>query len=460
MRPVLALRVCWPDYANDPLPAGAPVVTRCKIPYHQKRQPSTVALVKETIMTTQDSSIRSCVLRRAALPVLLGCIFAAMASMSYAQTYTILYNFTGGLDGNSPLATLTLDPNGILYGTAFAGGQFNNGTVFRGAHQGSDWVFTTLWLFPGVYYGSGPDAPLVFGPGGALYGSTVNGGNVGEDCYGQGCGAVFKFQPTPSICRGNNCWETLLGFFETDLGVTNPSGPLVFDSSGTIYGTTRGDDNVPGTVYELATSDYYIPSILYSFPGRNGQGSPQSGVIFDSSGNLYGTQGCGGGTIFKLTPHGSSWSYSTLFDFTGARSGCPVAGLLMTPNGNLYATNSSGGGAAFRGTLSGGSYTFSLMTTLGPDNGQACGPQSSLIMDSAGNFYGTTYCDGAYGRGSVFKISPAGSGWTVTNLHDFAGRDDGQYPVGGVVMDSSGHLYGTTSEGGAHGVGTVWEITP
>ncbi len=169
--------------------------------------------------------------------------------------------------------------------------------------------------------------------------------------------------------------------------------------------------------------------------------------------------------MFKLTPHGNQWRYSTLSELGGVIGECPVAGLLMTSNGNLYGATAHGGGTAFQGTLSGGSYTFSLMTTLGSPNGENCGPQSALITDSAGNFYGTTYCDGACGLGSVFKISPAGNGWTVTNLHDFAGGDDGQYPVGGVVMDSSGHLYGTTSQGGTGdactgGCGVVFEITP
>jgi uncharacterized repeat protein (TIGR03803 family) len=436
-----------------------------------------LALRKEKIMSPDnqygDSSMRSCVLRRAALGVLLGCTFAAMASVSWAQTYTVLYNFSGKYEGSTPYATLTLYPTGILYGTAYADGQFNNGTVFSLAQQGSEWVFTTLWLFPGVYYGSGPDAPLVVGPDGALYGSTLNGGNVGEQCNYLGCGVLFKFQPTPSICRSNDCWETAILNMNTGYSVTNPSGPLAFDSSGNIYGTSQGGGSGCGTVYELAKSGDGVPSILYGFHDHSDQGLPVSGVIFDSAGNLYGTTvgcfgGTGGGTVFKLTPHDSYWSYSTLFEFGGVMGESPVAGLLMTPNGNLYGTTSSGGGAAFQGTLSGGSYTFSLMTTLGSGNGQACGPQSSLITDGAGNFYGTTYCDGAYGLGSVFKISPAGSGWTLTNLHDFAGGDDGQYPVGGLVMDNSGHLYGTTSQGGpggrgavcGGGCGVVFEITP
>ncbi len=386
-----------------------------------------------------------------------------MASISYAQSYTVIYNFTGGLDGSTPYTSLTLDRNGLLYGTAFAAGQFNNGTAFRMVHQGSGWTFNAFWLFPGVYYGSGPYAPLVFGPDGALYGTTLNGGSVGEDCNFQGCGVPFKLQPTPGICRSNNCWETVLGFFGTDLGIINPSGPLAFDSSGNIYGTTRGTGQ--GAVYQLIKSQGYRLEIPYSFHGGSDGGYPESGVILDSSGNLYGTTAACPGTIFKLTAHGNRFDFSTLLEFGGVIGECPVAGLLMTSNGNLYGATANRGGTAFQGTLSGGRYTFSLMTNLGSPTGENCGPQSSLIGDSAGNFYGTTYCDGAHGLGTVFKISPAGSGWTVTNLHDFAGGDDGQYPVGGVIMDDSGNLYGTASQGGTGtactgGCGVVWEITP
>lgn len=136
----------------------------------------------------------------------------------------------------------------------------------------------------------------------------------------------------------------------------------------------------------------------------------------------------------------------------------------MTSNGNLYFATADNGGTAYQGTLSGGSYTFSFMTKIGSGDGPFCGPQSSLIIDNAGNLYGTTNCDGANGLGSVFKISPAGSGRIVTNLHDFAG-EDGQYPIGGLVMGSNGNLYGTTSQGGtgtacAGGCGVVFEITP
>jgi uncharacterized repeat protein (TIGR03803 family) len=213
--------------------------------------------------------------------------------------------------------------------------------------------------------------------------------------------------------------------------------------------------------------------VLYRFLPEADGNQPRGGVIFDSAGNLYGTTayffpGDFSGTVFQLTPSGSGWAETILFmfdDLSGTLGTVPVAGLTFDNSGNLYGATSYGGGSAFQGTLSGGSYTFSLMTNLGSGNGQACGPQSSLIMDSAGKFYGTTYCDGANGLGSVFKISPAGSGWTVTNLHDFAGGDDGQYPVGGVAMDSSGNLYGTTSQGGTgtacgSGCGVVWEITP
>jgi len=89
-----------------------------------------------------------------------------------------------------------------------------------------------------------------------------------------------------------------------------------------------------------------------------------------------------------------------------------------------------------------------------------CGPQNSLVMDEAGNLYGTTYCDGAHSLGSVFKLTPSGDSWTYTSLHDFTGGSDGQIPFCSVAFDTSGNLYGTTVTGGSQGDGTIWEITP
>ena len=405
------------------------------------------------------------------------------ATAAEAQTYTVLHNFTGGTDGATPASTLTLDRAGNLYGTTYAGGT-GYGGVFKLKKAGSGWTFGSLYNFAGGSDASYPVlSPLVFGPNGTLYGVTYYGGGSGCEAEGgYGCGTVFNLHPRPNICPSISCpWEeTVLYRFTGGADGANAMGPLVFDSAGNIYGTARqggvsgcaGDGC--GTVYELTQSgNNWTQSVLLSFPGQYEEGIPDSGVIFDASGNLYGTtQSCytylGGnvnGEAFELTPSGSGWTYSGIFTFgypSGSSGYCPEAGLIFDPSGNLYTAAVRLGGVVDELSLSGGNWTLSNYYPLDPSNSGTCGPWSSLAMDTAGNLYGTTYCDGANGLGSVFKVNLTDGSYT--DLHDFGGSD-GEYPYGGVALDSEGNLYGTANEGGAGssctgGCGVVWEITP
>jgi uncharacterized repeat protein (TIGR03803 family) len=193
-------------------------------------------------------------------------------------------------------------------------------------------------------------------------------------------------------------------------------------------------------------------------------------VIFDRAGNLYGTTSAGGntdcrcGTVYQLTPSGNGWAEHVLYSFQGGSDGDgPLGGLIFDQSGNLYGTasegGSGGGGTVF--TMRGGFdvlYSFRENGALGSP-----GPVSSLTMDAAGNIYGTTEMDGS-GYGTVFKLTPSGSGWTYTLLHDFS-SGDGHHVMSNVVLDKNGKLYGTARQGGTGGhcmagCGTVWEITP
>jgi len=392
-----------------------------------------------------------------------------------AQSYKVLHNFTGGEDGGNPYTGLTIDKAGNLYGTtaADANGGSGFGGVYKMKHVGAGWVFSPLYSFAGGSDGAAPFSPVEFGPDGSLYGATNQGAEGG--CYlGKGCGTVFKLQPAASACKSAICpWsETVLYRFTGGSDGGNPNGPLVFDQSGNVYGTARRggqgvcDGNGCGTVYKLTHSgNSWMQSVLYTFTGGNDEGLPDSGVIFDPSGNLYGTtQGCVGdtGTAFELTPAGSSWNYSTIFTFGGSVGDCPVAGLILDPLGNLYGATALSA-AAFELTFSGGIWTLNRFLALGSGGGD-CGPQAALVMDSQANLYGTTYCGGANGLGSVFKLTPSNGAWTYTDLHDFAGSD-GANPYGSLVLDGSGNLYGTASMGGTGmacngGCGVVFEITP
>jgi len=141
-----------------------------------------------------------------------------------------------------------------------------------------------------------------------------------------------------------------------------------------------------------------------------------------------------------------------------------MAGLIFDQAGNLYGSASSGGsgngGTVFELMPSNGNWNFNLLYSLSGSGGSRNGPLRSLTMDAAGNLYGTTYSDGAYGAGSVFKLKPSNGAWTYTDLYDFTGGDDGANPYGGVTLDANGNLYGTTAFGGASDAGVVWEITP
>src|ERR1035441_8342673 len=172
--------------------------------------------------------------------------------------------------------------------------------------------------------------------------------------------------------------------------------------------------------------------------------SPRSGVIFDSSGNLYGTTVYGGadnaGAVYELTHSGSGWVESILYS-SGTEGDLPVGGLVMDRAGNLYGSTALGGsygdGTIFELAPSGGNWTFTLLHTFTGD----VGPEDSLTMDAAGNLYGTTFTDGLYDAGSVLKLMPGSGGWTYVDLYDF--HDAGNFPSGNVILDSSGNLYGT-----------------
>src|SRR5271167_2154751 len=148
------------------------------------------------------------------------------------ETFKVIYNFTGGADGANPYAGLEIDRFGNLYGTT----QRGNGTVYKLAHAGSGWVLTVLYSFQGGNDGAAP-YEVTLGPDGSLYGTTIYGGG---GCGGSGCGTVYRLSPPPTACKAVLCpWtETVLYRFEGGTDAAHPSGAIVFDQSGSLYGTT------------------------------------------------------------------------------------------------------------------------------------------------------------------------------------------------------------------------------
>jgi uncharacterized repeat protein (TIGR03803 family) len=390
-----------------------------------------------------------------------------------AQTYTILHEFTGGFDGDSPEAGLTIDRSGNLEGTDFSGGSADQGTVFKLVHSGSRWTVSPLYSFAGGTDGAHPQARVIVGPDGNLYGTTYSGG-TGNCLEFPGCGVVFKLSPPSTFCRSVQCpWnETVLYRFPGGPAGGNPGlGDLLFDSQGNIYGTTEsGGEMGLGTVYELTPSNgTWVETVLHRFSGGTDGAVPEAGVIMDSAGNLYGTTVGGGlgqsGTVFELSPSGSGWTEQILHSFQSQTDGDYLtAGVIFDRSGNLYGAaqggGPTGGGTVFELTPSGGSWTFAVLYSFANLGNGGDGPYSSLIMDQTGSLYDTTpgWNDGG-NAGTIFKLTPSGGGWTYTLLHQFD-FNDGYFPVGGVTLDASGNLYGTTSGGGTAGPGVAWEFMP
>ncbi len=397
-------------------------------------------------------------------------LIVTLAQAASAQTFSVLHNFTDGADGANPRATLTVGPGGVLYGTAEDGGPHGYGTVFRLNEVNSAWVFSTLFGFTGGSDGGDPIGGVVFGAGGALYGTTQQGG-VNNN------GVVFALRPPSTICRSLSCYwnETVLHTFTGTPDGFNPwVEDLIFDGAGNIYGTTtNGGVHGGGTVFELTPSGGgYTESVLYNFAGSPDGSWPFAGVTLDSAGNLYGTTGNGGtgqgcewgcGTAFQLTPSNGNWQENILVNFDFGRAGLeggyfPYSPLALDASGNFYGTTIYSGqnslnGIVFKLTPSGGGFTTSLVYAFP----SGCQPYGGVTLDSAGNIFGT-----CLGADYVFELTNCNQSCVLIDLHDFNGRD-GDMPYGPPVIDANGNLYGTTMYGGTSdncqlGCGVVWEI--
>ncbi len=397
------------------------------------------------------------------LPILAAFLIVAGRSAS-AQQERVLHSFdNNGRGGYLPDSRLILDAAGNLYGTAREGGFFGGGTVFELTPKtGGGWISKTLHNFSGSGTdGNTPIASLVFDAAGNLYGTTLVGGV-------NGWGTVFELSPT----TGGAWTETVLHSFGADNSSDgqNPDSALLLHASGSnaasLYGTTeQGGTNNLGTVFQLSPSadGGWTETVLHSFgSGTDGQ-LPSGGVIADSAGNLYGTTGEGGtygdGTVFKLTPAGEE---TVLHSFKpGNHDGVqPFGGLVMDPAGNLYGTTTGGGfldhGIVFEVNPSTTNEEILHNFHGTPIDGEA--PDSELIFDSLGNLYGTTSIGGASNVGTVFGMTPTANGWLEKVLHSFGDGKDGAYPNAGLIMDAAGNLYGTTYDGGTHNNGTVFAI--
>ncbi len=383
-------------------------------------------------------------------------VFLLLASVSVpaqSQTYRVIYNFTGqGSDGATPYGGPILDRLGNLYGTTYLGGKYGAGSVYRLSPNGSSWTYASLYSFKAGFDGSGPAfGSLALDANGALFGTTEGGGYFGT---------AFEV----CACPGR---EVVVHRFGTGTDGAQPIGGVVLDSTGNVYGTTSlGGAFGNGTVFEAKRSGQtWIESVIYSFTGGTDAVNPVAGVTLDAHGNLYGTASTGGafgiGAVYKLTRSSSGWTESILYSFQGQSDGQnPVGGVVLDGAGNLYGTTFdggiNGGGTVYRLSPSGPGWTFKTIYSF---TGGYGGPYNKLTLAN-GSIYGFTNAEGANGLGSVFKLTPGKSGWTFTDLHNFAGGNDGGSPYGSVAVDSAGNVFGTAVIGGTQNQGIVFEITP
>jgi uncharacterized repeat protein (TIGR03803 family) len=399
-----------------------------------------------------------------ALVLVLSC-----ASLAAAATETMLHQFDTYDRGAFPATSLVADSQGNYYGTTSSGGTYGFGTVFKlTTNSSGKWNQTVIYNFTGLADGNNSpyqSGNLVFDKSGNLYGTTSLGG--ASSCY---CGVVFELSP-----GADGAWkETVLHSFTG--GTTDgafPDGGLVFDGTGNLYGTTlyggptspRGacPDSSCGTVFELvrATSGWR-EGIVHFFSGIHEGANPTTGMIVDAKGNLYGTTSTNNvaSTVFELSRASGIWSLTTLYTFSASGDPSDPNGLVFDAQGNLYASSYLGGvnndGTVFELSPASPGWTEkTLYTFTGAADGYT--PYGNLIFDGSGNLYGVTYGSKG-GYGVVYRLTPSGGGWTDSVLYTFTGGSDGAAPQGGLVLDSAGDLFGTTSEGSTANIGTVFEL--
>ena len=402
-------------------------------------------------------------------------LLALSAEAAAASTPKTLHAFGINQQGGSTLyGALMMDSAGNLYGTAEYGGAHGYGVVYKLTRQsGGGWTETVLYSFKGGSQdGATPHDALVMDAGGNLYGTTSVGGG---GCSHTGCGIVFELSPTAS-----GPWtETVLHRFAggTADGSTPYSG-VILDAAGNLYGTTSsGGANGAGMAYELSPNgtSTWNETILHNFTGSPDGATPFASLVFDNAGNLYGTTYKGGsanqGTVFELTPGtGGTWTADVLHSFHGAPDGSDLfENVILDGAGNIYGSAETGGsancGLSFKLSPDGsGGWTETILHTflgIGAQDGEN---PNALLFDAAGNLYGTTVGGGVDNPGTIFKLTPqTGGEWTETVLYSFTGGNDGAYPSVPLITDRADRLYGTTLWGGPAGDtvgGVAFEFTP
>jgi uncharacterized repeat protein (TIGR03803 family) len=372
----------------------------------------------------------------------------------------VLHSFQNIPDGSDAIGGLVFDSAGDLYGTTYDGGAYGWGCIFElTRNKDGNWTESILYSFTGGTDGRGPEGALVFDAQGNLYGTTVFGGTPG--CGYEGCGTVFRLSP-----NSDGAWtETVLSLL--NLGGRLPGSSVVFDTVGDLYGT--GSYDGCGEVFQLVPtqSGPWAENIIYSFTGPE-DGCFPTGITRDTAGNLYVTTYQDGfkgwGTAIELSPNAGGWTGTLLHTFEGGKDGLrPLGPVTLDNAGNVYGSAQGGvygGGVVFMLTPTSNGRWKETVYPLKLGNS---GPNGGLVFDNVGNLYGTSW-SGLTGMGTVFRLSRGPDGGVIFKGFSFD-VTDGFEPSSSVILDSAGNLYGTTDGGGnsqhcGSGCGTVYEIIP
>jgi hypothetical protein len=379
---------------------------------------------------------------RTTLFVVFALLFMSMSPLlSSAQTENVIYSFTGASDGYSPFGNLLPDGRGNYYGVAALGGGFSGkcqffgcGTVFElSPNSSGGWTQTVIYTFRGGSDGATPESTLTFDSSGNLYGTAVDGGYFGNSSCQlviAGCGVVFKLSP-----NGDGTWSE---------------------------------------------------SVIHSFHGADDGFLPETSVVFDASGNLYGTTSLGGthfvGNVFQLSPNGSGgWSFRVVYAFTNGSDGGRPDDLIIDASGNLFASTSQAGITGGACTSSGcgtiielspngsGGFTRRIVHDFTAKQDGAI--PFGISLDANGNLFGAALFGGhancsiglIQGCGVIFEFTQSGGHWQAHNIYSFTGGTDGADPYAAPTFDSAGNIYGTSdppARSCPSNCGSVFKLSP
>ena len=398
--------------------------------------------------------------------IALSAVFILSLAAATATTTDVIFSFDED-NGEYADTDLETDAAGNIYGTTVLGGDFGSGTVFKLSHTSTGWVQTVLYSFTSGADGGEPYKGVTIDRQGNLYGTTVTGGS--GSCEG-GCGVAYK------LTNSGGTWtQTVIHAFTGGDDGSGPGARVTVDPTGDVYGMTpTGGAYGLGTIYKLHQEHdgTWNLTVIHAFTGGADGSSGSAGRMILRHGLLYGAATTGGtygsGVVFELRPRGAGGhrNFRTIYSFRGQPDGSfPYGALLFDRGGNIYGTTYYGGangiGSVYKlSPRPHGEWNESVLYSFQDDGTDGNSPIGNLVADRVGNLYGTT-SEGGLGSGTIFKLSPTGGGqWMETVVHAFQGQPDGGFPYNGLVVDGFGNFYGATVHGGDDGDGAVYKFTP